>query len=272
MRAEEIEAVSARATPDYIRTRLPSGRFKEESYAFGKGGFWSGELNDKTIDKMGFMEVARTIATPLAEQGYIPARDPKTTGLLIMVYWGTTYAPEHASESFTYQRMSDATHDVNVAIQQHVPGQVIQQLEDSESAAITAVVRENHRRDNTDLRNAKMLGYDSWWASTFDAHSGTPQELERQDMMHELEEDRYFVVLMAYDFGLLQRESKHKLLWETRFSVSQHHNEFDKQLGNIAKIASPYFGQDSHGLLRSPINDGHVDIGDLRDLGTITGK
>jgi hypothetical protein len=37
--------------------------------------------------------VAQTIAVPLASQNYVPAKDPKSTRLMIMVYWGTTIAP-----------------------------------------------------------------------------------------------------------------------------------------------------------------------------------
>jgi hypothetical protein len=51
---------------------------------------------------MDFMDIARTIAVPLAGQGYLPTADPKTTNLLLVVYWGTTYAPENASESEEY--------------------------------------------------------------------------------------------------------------------------------------------------------------------------
>jgi hypothetical protein len=65
--AEEFEAVSGRVSSDYIRTKLPDGRFKPETYAFGKGGYWSGPLRDKTIDRMEFMDVAKVIAPPLAD-------------------------------------------------------------------------------------------------------------------------------------------------------------------------------------------------------------
>jgi hypothetical protein len=117
-----------------------------------------------------------------------------------------------------------------------------------------------------------MLGYDSWWAATFGAHSGTPQERERQDMMHELEEDRYFVVLMAYDFQLLRQRKQHKLLWETRFSIREHVNAFDQALPAMAVEASPYFGRDSGGLTHKPLPDATVNIGDLRNLGTVPEK
>jgi hypothetical protein len=281
--AEEIEAVSSRTSDDYVRTRLPDGTFKAESYAFAKGGYWSGGRNDRTIDKLGFMDVARTIAAPLAGQSYVPARDPKATNLLIMVYWGTTYAPEHASDSPVYHHLNDANQALNQVwpvSQQHdrfgnskMPsGGEAGALFDEVTTAIAAVQAENRMRDQVDRVNALMLGYDSWWTATFDAQNGTALEVRKRDMLNELEEDRYFVVLMAYDFQMMWKQKKSRLLWETRFSVSEHHNEFDKQLGAMAKYASAYFGQDSHGLMHKPIPEGHVDVGDVRNLGVVPEK
>ena len=35
----------------------------------------------------------------------------------------------------------------------------------------------------------------------------------------------------------------------------------------MAERASLFFGQDSHGLVRKLLPEGHVDIGDVRSLG-----
>ncbi len=280
--AEEVEAVTSRASNDYVRKKLPDGSYEEETYAFAKGGFWSGDRNDKTIDKLGFTEVAQTIAVPLASQNYVPAKDPKSTRLMIMVYWGTTIAPEHASDSPVYQNLTHASEQLNQvwpASQQHdafgnsklPPAGAVSQF-DALTTAIAAVQAENRIRDNMDRRNAEMLGYDSWWDSTFNAPNGSAQELRKQDMLNELEQDRYFVVLMAYDFQMMWKEKKPKLLWETRFSVSQHNNEFDKRLGAMAAYAAQYFGQDTHGLTHRPIPEGRVEVGDIKNLGTVPEK
>ena len=101
-------AISTRASSDYVRPQLPDGAFQAETFVFGKGGVWAGVAKDPTIDKMDFMEVARTVASPLARQGYISGRDPKATKLLIMVYWGTTHAPEHATDSIASQNLQVA--------------------------------------------------------------------------------------------------------------------------------------------------------------------
>jgi hypothetical protein len=58
------------------------------------------------------------------------------------------------------------------------------------------------------------------------------------------------------------KQKKHKLLWETRFSINERHNQFDRALPALAQYASKYFGQPSNGLLRSRVADGNVEIGE----------
>jgi hypothetical protein len=93
--------------------------------------------------------------------------------------------------------------------------------------------------------------------------------VDRTDVESEIEENRYFVVLMAYDFQLMWKEKKHKLLWETRFSISERRNEFDKALPVMARYASQYFGQPTNGLLRTRVLGGKVDIGEMKSFGEV---
>ena len=83
----------------------------------------------------------------------------------------------------------------------------------------------------------------------------------RQDMLDELEEDRYFVVLMAYDFQLMWKEKKPKLLWETRFSIRRRRHEFDRDLLRMAAEAAQYFGRESHSLIRERLPETNVILG-----------
>jgi hypothetical protein len=282
----DVAAVSGRASADYVRGRQADGSFTPENYVFAKGGMWSGAVKDLSIDKMTFLEVAHVIAHPLAEQNYLPGRDPKTTRLLIMVYWGTTRAPEGASDSMAYDRVFSAS-DVSktaptllnirtglassrLILSLNPQGGSSDGPDSALQAAAAIAELENQERDRTNRKNARMLGYDSWWEAT--AHFkdlGFGLDFDRQDMIDELERNRYFVVLMAYDFQLLQNRKLHKLLWETRFSIDQHHHEFDKDLPAMAKYASQFFGQDSKGLVHKEIPKGRVDIGELKSLGSI---
>src|SRR5580658_3552677 len=76
--ANDITAVSGRTSKDYVRARLNNGSYAPETYAFGKGGNYSGAMWDLSIDKLTFLEVAHMIAIPLASQNYLPSADPKT--------------------------------------------------------------------------------------------------------------------------------------------------------------------------------------------------
>jgi hypothetical protein len=272
-----VTAVASKVSEDYVRAKLPDGSFKPEYYSFGPGGKWGGEINDVTIDKLRFLDVAHVIAVPLAGQSYLPATDPKTTRLLIMVYWGTTAVPESADNSMAYSNYNSAEASLKIAMSPQNPEPVMAQnaVMAEWSAAMTIVNIENQQRTQTNWRNAAMLGYDAAGVigTEYGNHiRGSALGLKRDDLVTEIEENRYFVVLMAYDFQLLWKQRKHKLLWETRFSISERRNAFDKALPVMAQYASRYFGQDSGGLMRERVPEGQVDIGELKSLGAVSGK
>jgi hypothetical protein len=274
--SNDITAVSGRTSPDYVRSRQANGSFTPETYAFGNGGLWGGAMKDESFEKMTFLDVAHVIAQPLADKNYLPSRDPKNAKLLIMVYWGTTHGTEHASSSDAYTRMSAL-----MGAEMHPPtpqamastGAKLKgtPASEGEMVALAAIEAENRIRDKDDALNAAMLGYDSWWFSVAN-YRDTPLDIFRKEMLEELEANRYFVVLMAYDFQLMWKQKKHKLLWETRFSVRQRGHNFDQDLASMADAASKYFGQDSQGLVRTSVPFAHVDIGEVKSLGAVPDK
>jgi hypothetical protein len=285
-KGEEFEAVSSKVSRDYVRKKTADGSFVPESYAFAKGGYWSGPMFDPTIDKMDFMDIARTISVPLASQSYIPTADAKTTKLLLVVYWGTTFAPEHASESNEYNQAQKKAEIERESYQSLLDAEAAQgnnpteaavraakvlnaQDGDAYSSSLFVLQAENQTRDDANMRNAQMLGYDSEWNELVGGLGGPAHDLKKSAMITELEEDRYFVVVMAYDYQLLVSSKKHKLLWETRFSIRQHAHAFNQQLMAMTVQASKLFGQDSNGLTRRPLPEGHVEIGGVRNLGAI---
>ena len=281
-------AISAKASGDYIRQRLPDGTFKPETFAFAQGGVLDG-TEGGTKDVLDFMEVAKVMAGPLGSQGYLSSKDLKATRLLIVVYWGTTRTPEHATDSASNQNLASANAAALAANHQQVvrfnpndsmaPAQIAQgstsgyairspgqiDLDNALTGALAASAAEDDQRAQLDALNANMLGYDSVWSGT--AHvRGTAFEFRQRDLTEEIEARRYFVVLMAYDFQLMSRHKKAKLLWETRFSVREKTNDLSGQLTAMAASASRYFGRESGKLVHAPLPEGHVDMGPIKTL------
>lgn len=275
--ANDVTAVCGQTSNDYIRTRLADSSYASESYVFGKGGVWGGAMQDASIDRPTFLDVAHAIAHPLADQNFLPSRDPGNTKLLIMVYWGTTHVPVRPEDSSVYKNLQQANENfVNIATEEYADEAGVRRdspARDEIETAHAAVEIEDDLRKKQDALNAEMLGYDSWWDATqMYVGRGFGLDYRRKDMIDELEQERYFVVVMAYDFQLMYRQKKHKLLWETRFSIRQMHHEFDRDLPAMAQYASLYFGQDSNGLIHKSIPIGHVDIGESKSLGAVPEK
>lgn len=277
----DITAVASKKAKSYVRAQLANGKFLPETYVFGPGGVWSGSKADFSIDKLKFLDVAHMIAAPLASQNYIPGEDPDKTKLLIMVYWGTSHGQEHATDSQVYDHLKDTENVLlNKSAEKAAAGTFLGRgfmgnlsaRRDYEAAisevevAATMVKAQNDLRDQDDQLNVMMLGYDSWWQDT-QHYVDTPMDFARQDLLDEIEEDRYFVVLMAYDFQALRHRKKARELWETRFSIRERHHAFNEDLPAMAQYASQYFGQDTKGLIHKAIPLGQVTVGPVKSLG-----
>lgn len=232
--SEKLTAVSSSAHNGYVRTRLPDGAFQRETYAFGNGGVLEGNYidqfstNDPTVDDVSFRGVAQMLAGPLSSQNYVPSPAPDATKLLIMVYWGRTIGG--------------------------------------------ANTRDGNLRDQLNFANARLLGFDSEISiqSMMDAstvffgrsfRSGMLDDVHA-NVLSAIEVSRYYAILRAYDFQSAWKEKKLKLLWETRFSLSERRHDFQRDLPAMAQDAELYFGQDSYGLVLKPIPEGHVRVGE----------
>jgi hypothetical protein len=292
VRADISESVSSTASESYVRTKLPDGSFKPETYSFGEGGHVAGPARDDSIDQLQFMDVARVVAEPLARRNYLPAtdRNPEKTRLLIMVYWGTTNGATSASSSDGYQKLQAAQGGSQMpasappemsliahcscdtsALNTNIAGAVGGMTQNDISGAFAVVAAENKLREHAIMQNAVLLGYDSELASASRLQL-TAFRSRRDDLVNEIVENRDFVVLKAYDFQELLKHKKRNLLWVTRLSVKQRGTNFAGALPALVSNASQYFGQNTFGLLRKPLPEGSVAIGDVKYVGIVPGK
>jgi len=220
--------VSAHAYAGYTRPQLPDGSFAPESYAFGNGGQWDIAMVDKSIDSLSFSSIARTLSASLSGQNFVQASDPATTKLLIVVYWGTTSGSAEA------------------------PGLRTQ-------VASGSVVTNGGISELNDIRNARMLGINF-------QDDRSPARYDPLSLQDEIEANRYFVGLVAYDFQELWRHKVRKVLWVTRYSIRERRNAFNESLPEMTSYASQFFGQESQGVFVKKLQEGHVDFGALKVL------
>jgi hypothetical protein len=148
---------------------------------------------------------------------------------------------------------------------------VLPSQSDSTTGEMATVAALEEQRERADMRNAQLLGYDSELAQTGRTEIST-FKLRRDDLMSEIEQNRYFVILMAYDFQALWKQKRHRLVWVTRMSVRERGGDFARLLPSMVAYSSQFFGMDTSGLVRRPLPEGHVEIGEPRSLGIVPEK
>jgi hypothetical protein len=254
-------AASATAGSDYQRPRDAAGDLRPETYVFAEGQFLGGGTVDRGLEQTTFTQITRTLAVNLARQNYLPAPDLNSAQLVIMVHWGMTMVSEDPMKDINLQRAQEAL--ATFSAEQEANGLADPTALNSATGAMGMARQGVQDAVN---RNAILLGF------------ARSLERERQQMMtstaeitmsNELNEERYFVILMAYDNQTRLKERKSRLMWVTRLSVRSPGNNFTEALPALARVGAEVFGRQVDGLVRvkAPLGRGKVTIGELEVLG-----
>jgi hypothetical protein len=260
-------AVFSRVSKEYQRTRLPDGSFKPEYFAIANGGMVPGTSRDKTVEQVNYPNIVQLVLPQLAKQGYHYAKDSKHASLLLVLHWGNTIS----------------YNDVNYRLSLEPAGQAMARLQqlknaggagadlDSASAeleqALMSVQMQNLIRNQFVAPNARLLGYIEDINESNDIRRFAGGGQRYADLMADVEEPRYYIVISAYDFREATQHNRQKLQWVTRVSVATPGNRFDDSVAAMLKNAAHYFGRDSGRLIRGEETKGTVDLGDLKFLG-----
>ncbi len=255
--------ISSTAAADYVRPLDEKGKAVPETYVFMEGKHLGGGTVDGSEARMTFTEITHTLATNLAKQSYFPTKDLAAAGLLIRVFWGTTLTYEDpqrdqniAAINSAMSNMRSATEGGGVAD----PGELKMALGESEGPAGGV--------EGAIARNAALLGYKR---TLIKESQKIVASLEEQTMRMELAEERYSVVLMAYDYQYMKREKKPKFAWVTRLSIRGPGNNFTEALPALALAGAEVYGRNLDSLERVKVRDlpgGEVILGELKVIGT----
>ena len=89
---------------------------------------------------------------------------------------------------------------------------------------------------------------------------------EKDELLTLLKEERYFVVLMAFDYESV-RKGKPMLAWSTRYSIRAAGQNFETAITSMNQVASDYFGKNLPKLTRKRDDDSSVEIGEIEVIG-----
>lgn len=272
-----VTATNTIVHPEYVRTKRADGTYQPETYTFGQGEFSPGRMKDRSIDGLQFNDLIRILARPLANQGYVPSRDAAGTQLLIVVHWGTSIPFNDGQYRSGLNAISSVMAQQGPNLPSLVPtgpngssgdSSLQSALRNAQEGELTSMFmmqeQFNQLRDRANARNARLLGY-STALNRFPDMPGPFRSL-RGDLVDELEDDRYYVILVAFDFQPMWKKKEKRILWITRFSMRAHGHRFDRDVAAMARIASAHFGRATDDLVRSTRAE-KIEIGEAEVIG-----
>jgi hypothetical protein len=288
--------VYAKIGNGYQRKKAKDGSFKPEYYALSNGGRIFGTITDLTVERVPYEEVAEIAKKVLARQSYQYAQTKEQAKLLLVLNWGSTLAPNGMNTSANVGSIQTAMNtlqqrqtDANAVTGKVYAGQDvgknaasgfnrgIQWANNEEMAVVASAgtvesqflksLTDDRVRDELNKRNAQVLGYMDDLADSNDIRRYAGGGDRYQDLISDVEESRYYIVISAYDFKELTEKNQKKLLWQTRVSVRSPGNSFDSTMAAMLKSASHYFGQNSGHVIRGEETKGSVELGEIKYLG-----
>jgi hypothetical protein len=266
LRAEGYDpvAVAAGADAGYVERRFGAdGKApRSETYLFATGSHFGGYLHDPSLEHEQFMAIAQTLAPDLAEQRFFPASSSKVADLLIVVHWGLTSVENDTGNSDAESLMKDLG----------TQGSGKQDM-DRVNQDLDLMRANSSLSSQGPESNAQLLGFSSELRSEEyrSIATATGATYLDQVLRGDLMEDRYFVILMAYDLKSLragEKGRKPKLLWSTHFSMRAIGHSFAAALPIMGKAASGYFGRQVDQLVldAGTVPEGKVEVGEPRTV------
>jgi hypothetical protein len=285
--SDDRVAVRAKADLQYEAARFNGGPPRDQTYLFYEGRFFGGTTRDRTLERTAFLDIAQTLAVGLAKQRYMPTNDLRKADLLIVVHWGVTTPTVSMREMLgqTSLMRQDGEAQTRQMIKQAAEAEREGSGGDSgftflqqEAKAIDDFIEpaalanaEMFRQfdalsqETSMASNARLLGFSEDLRKDQRTLFGTPVGTMLRSM---LTDERYFVVLLAYDYQALVREQKRKLLWSARLSMQSPGMNFREGIVSMSTVGGTVFGHqtDSVEVKRSSERSTKVEIGPVRVL------
>ena len=231
-----------------------------ETYHFFKGKFFGGNIADNSLNKVTFQEVVETLAEYMQPRNYFPAKGVENGDLLIVVHYGVTGVEESWDDLMGVTSYDTGGGDDFGSGEDGGEDSGPTDSFDSSGSDFNGSTGTEY----SEAMNAKMLGFNK----ALYKKGLMPQD--EYELRQELKDERYFIILMAYDWQHLRTAKEFKLLWSTRFSINGIGTNFVDAHYTLSRAAMGYFGTNLEDLEseRTFHGRGKIERGELEIIGT----
>jgi hypothetical protein len=250
-----------------------------ETYVFMQGRRFASATRDNSLERQGFLDIAKSLAVELARDNYKPARDVESADLLLLVHWGTT-RPRVSLDSLrgtvTLSIPRDEPHAPGEVFENHPDGDPANEffVDDTEKYRAFAFeqaerVADSLKHDLSVASNAALLGYTTQLRRL--SRMAFMSTTERT-MRHDLETERYFIIVKAFDLKTPPEPgTRAKPVWTLHLNMRSPGQNFRTALANMSRVAVEFAGRSTTEMTTVDPRErtGRVELGPLKVIGYV---
>ena len=266
LHADDRVTVRGKASAGYMTWKFGFNEndIKNESYVFNQGRFFGGSNRDAGLEKTPFLDLAKSVAGDLAGQHYFPASALQKANLLIVVDWGvttvanSTYDDMALNSSLGAANIDAARQDTlhQMATDERAKGSptpTVQMLDQGyemrhlNGLASDAEFKELDQKSmgQSIASNAVLVGFDE----DLRADDASPFGTAKGPMLRAfMTDERYFVVLKAYDCQEYLKTKQLRLVWSMRLSTRALDGDFRTSVNRMLAAGREDFGRETDGV------------------------
>ncbi len=242
---------SAWASPEFVERRMGDDGPVPMTYHFAQGEFYGGAIRDKSLENYTLQDIIEIFAKDMEEQNFYPAPSTAQGDLLIVVHWGTTEIEETWDELLGEDLTTDTDGDFSEDGDNTLPS------DDFDSDFDTEL--DDRSQLSKVQENAILTGIDK--AINKEGISSS----DYYEYMSILEEERYFVMLVGFDWQKLYNDKVKEVQFVTRFSLRSPGTNFESAIPSLSRAAIPHLGTNLDDLakVKTQLGWGKGTVGEL---------
>ncbi len=279
LRADDRVTVRGKASPEYVAWKFGGADgIKNESYVFMPGRFFGGTTRDRVLEKMQFIDIAKSLANDLVGQHYYPADAVAKANLLIIVEWGVTTVADSNYKLLARDNPMGAG-DTDAATRESMhqmaqserdngaPTPMVQMMDQGYEMSRMNGLASDAEFQELDQKamslglasNAELVGFADDLKADNESPFGTAQGAMLRSFMTD---ERYFVALLAYDCQVFLTTKKFQLVWSMRLSMRAPGMDFRAGVSLMSTAGRTEFGHrnDSVEVKQPHEKSAHVEI------------
>jgi hypothetical protein len=279
VRADPNVVVSSFADPDYTWKKYAGEKPRRETYVVMQGRYYESVTVDKSIERMPFRRIMEVFAPELARREYFPATGPREADLLIVVHWGTTNPQttmlEMAARTSPTLDTTGVDNDRKIRIDDSMakmgalndPTGMLFEVGNEGGTLrqndIFEQVQDQIAVGKTAANIAELLGYSK---ALRQEHNSSGTTADEYALRADLKQERYFIVLKAYDLKTPAPPGRPKpTVWTMHLNMSSPGNNFGGAVAKMSAAAVNFVGRatDRVETVEPNIREGKVEVGPL---------